>query len=85
MQKHDWIIDVCEDLKRYAQEHNLAHLEGHLNAALTAAKHDVLLANVDALHNATRDCAVLGGSIGVCSHQGAGSHAAKNLALVRCR
>lgn len=70
MQKHDWIIEVCEDLKRYAEKHSLAHLEGQLNAALVAAKRDGLLACVDAVHHATRDCAVLGASIGVCNHPG---------------
>ena len=44
MQKHGWIIEVCEDLKKYAKKHNLAYLEGQLDTALTAAKHDALLA-----------------------------------------
>jgi len=70
MQEHDWIIEVCEDLKSYAKKHNLADLEAQLNTALTAAHHDVLLARVDAIHHATRDSAVLDARIAVCTHQG---------------
>lgn len=80
MQKHDWIIEVCVDLRNYAIEHNLVHLETHLNTAVIAAQHDVLLAGVDAVHHATRDCSALGAHIGICNHQDTGN---KELVVVR--
>ena len=83
MKQHDWIIEVCEDLKSYAKEHNLAHLEAQLNTALTAARHDVLLARVDAVHHETSNCAVLGAHIGVCNHQGTGTRDIEDHAVAR--
>lgn len=85
MQKHDWIIEVCEDLKRCAKKHNLAHLERDLDSALTSAKHDVFLARVDTAHHTIRDCAVLGASIGVCNHQGTDVHCKERHANVCCQ
>lgn len=85
MQKHDWIIEVCEDLKNYAKKHNLAHLETQLNTALTAAKHEVLLADLDISHHRARDCSVLGVGVGLCSHQREGTHETKRRAPVRCQ
>ena len=85
MQKHGWIIEVCEDLKKYAKKHNLAYLEGQLDTALTAAKHDALLARVDTVHHAKRDCAVLGANIGVCNHQGTDIHDTERYDTVRCQ
>lgn len=70
MKNHDWIIEVCEDLRRYAKDHNLGHLQDQMDTALTVAKHEIPLAHVDAIHDAARDCALLGKTIGICNHQG---------------
>lgn len=85
MQKHNWIIEVCEDLKSYAKKHNLAHLETQLNTALTAAKHEVLLADLDIAHHRVRDCSVIGAGIGLCNHQRERTHETKRRAPVRCQ
>lgn len=70
MYEHEWIIEVCEDLRAYAKKHNLDHLEVKLNNALIAAQHETLLARVDALHKATEDCAEYADRIGLWTHQG---------------
>ncbi|WP_299146637.1 hypothetical protein [uncultured Tateyamaria sp.] len=70
MYEHDWIIEVCEDLRAYARKHNLAHLEAKLNTALTAAQHEALLARVDAQHQASKECAMYGARIGLWTHKG---------------
>ena len=68
MHKHDWIIEVCQDLKTYARKQKLTHLEDQLNTALNAARHEILLSDVDEAHHFARDCAVLGSAIGLCNH-----------------
>lgn len=70
MHEHDWIIEVCEDLRAYARKHNLDHLEAKLNTALTAAQHEALLAQMDAQHQATEDCEEYGARIGLWTHHG---------------
>ena len=70
MKNHDWIIEVCEDLKRYAKDHNLGHLTDQMDTALTVAKHEISLVRVDAIHNAARECESLGTTIGIRNHQG---------------
>lgn len=69
MRKYDWIIEVCEDLRTFAQDNKLSHLEGQLDDVLRAAKQDVLLARVRAVHEPIRDCAVLGADIIDAGHQ----------------
>lgn len=68
MQKHDWIIEVCEDLKQYARNHHLGHLVPGLEDAVNAARHDVLLNSSKAVHTPISDCAVLGSAVGICRH-----------------
>ena len=69
MQEHDWIFEVCEDLKKYAKKHHLAHLVSGLDDALNAARHDVLLRSTRSVHEPIRDCAILGRTIGICQHR----------------
>lgn len=85
MQEHDWIIEVCEDLQKYAKDHNMRHLQDQLKTALNAAKHDVLLAKVDAAHHSVADCAVLGSTIGICRHQRSCTQDHQTYALSRCQ
>ena len=68
MQKQDWIIEACEDLKKYAQKHHLSHLVQGLDEALDAARHDALLQSSGALQEPARSCSVLVNSIGFCKH-----------------
>lgn len=73
MHDHDWIIEVCNDLKDYARKHHLNHLVPGLDNALNAARHDVLLQSSRSAHEPIRDCAILGGSIGLCQHSREGT------------
>jgi len=62
MQDHNWILEVCEDLKKYAKKHHLHHLVSGLDDALGAAKHDLLLRTSRSDHEPLKSCAVLGGA-----------------------
>lgn len=68
MHDHVWIVEVCQDLKAYAREHQMVHLESELDDAIDAARHDVFLHSLVLGHETVRDCAVLGRSIGFCQH-----------------
>ena len=68
MHDHDWIVEVCEDLKKYAKKHHLNHLMPGLDDALIAAKHDVLLRSSMSRNEPIRNCAILGSTFGLFAH-----------------
>lgn len=43
MQEHEWIVEVCVDLERYAQTHELTNLASVMKDAVATAKLDALL------------------------------------------
>lgn len=60
MKEHEWIVEVCEDLKAYALEHQLWHLVSGLDATLNAARLEILLRSSGSARNQVTDYAVLG-------------------------
>ncbi|WP_415400790.1 hypothetical protein [Tateyamaria sp. SN3-11] len=69
MQRHNWLIEVCQDLKDYAMHNDLEHLEDQLQRAIGAAKHDLLLAALDISQERTSNVIVLEPSIAVYHEQ----------------
>lgn len=43
MKDHRWFVEVCVDLRNYADTHGLTHLETAMKAALSAARLEVVL------------------------------------------
>lgn len=43
MNKHDWIIDACEELELYAKKHQLHYLVAPLEEAVRNAKIEAIL------------------------------------------
>ncbi|MEP3027698.1 MAG: hypothetical protein ABJO71_17755 [Pseudoruegeria sp.] len=50
MQKHDWLLGVCQDLTDYAMINGLENFEDHMQRAVLAARYDVMLATLDSRH-----------------------------------
>lgn len=43
MHKHEWLVDVCMDLEKYARTHGMKDLEPLLSKAVAAAKYEVAM------------------------------------------
>ena len=65
MQRHSWLIEVCQDL----MDNELEHLEDQLQRAIGAAKHDLLLAALDISQERMSNVIVLEPSIAVYHEQ----------------
>ncbi|WP_299751750.1 hypothetical protein [uncultured Tateyamaria sp.] len=59
MQKHDWLIEVCDELIQYAMNNRLQHFEDQLQRAIIAAKHDMLLAALGTSYDGEDNVVVL--------------------------